>query len=165
MVPTSRNSRQLTWRAIEQVQQLAALFARRRAQLAAGVGLTEAQWRILEGIASEHFMPSMFAREINQTPGAVSKVLRSLSEKKLIRVSIAEQDGRQRQYQLTARGSRAMKRLRQLRETAIREIWGDLPGEDLQAFVRLSDLLIARIRAYAENEEQHHETQRRRQTR
>ena len=52
--------------AIEQLQQASALFSKRRSQLAAAAGLTEAQWRVMEGIATQHFMPSLFAREIGR---------------------------------------------------------------------------------------------------
>jgi DNA-binding MarR family transcriptional regulator len=152
-VDMKKGQRELMLRAIEQVQQLAALFTKRRAQLARRVGLTEAQWRILEGIATQHFMPSMFAQEQHNTRGAVSKIIRQLLEKKLVRVSISPQDGRQRQYELTAKGKKTMDRLRELREEAIRRIWTELPEKDLKTFTRLNDLLIGRIRAYAEKEE------------
>src|SRR5436190_1259605 len=143
-----QEQREMTLKAIEQVQQLAALFTKRRAQLAAQVGLTEAQWRLLEGIATEHFMPSMFADGQDNTRGAVSKIIRQLLKKKLVLASIAPHDGRQRKYQLTAVGKKSMERLRELREDAIREIWSHLPGNDLRSFVRLNDSLIERIRAY-----------------
>ena len=75
--------------AIEQLQHLAALFSKRRAQLAKRVELTEAQWRVLEEISTEHFMPSMFADEFDNTRGAVSKILRQLVEKQQIKASIS----------------------------------------------------------------------------
>jgi len=143
----------LTLRAVEQVQQLAALFTKRRAQLAAQVGLTEAQWRLLDGIATEHFMPSMFAQEQDNTRGAVSKIIRQLLQKKLVVSSIARHDGRQRKYELTAKGRKSMDRLRELREEAIREIWSQLSDHDLKSFIRLNDLLIEKIRAYADTQE------------
>ena len=152
MVVVISERRRVTFRAIEQVQQLAALLSKRRVQLAKQAGLTEAQWRILEGIATEHFMPSMFAREQDHTPGAVSKLVRQLLTKKLIRVSISPQDGRQRDYELTAKGRKALDRLHGLREQAIEEIWGDLPIEDLQALTQVNELLISRIRDYAERQ-------------
>ena len=68
-------------RAIECLQQLTAAFGQRRQQLAADVGLTEGQWAVLEEIATEHFMPSMFARARESSAAAVSKTLRQLSEK------------------------------------------------------------------------------------
>ncbi len=141
--------RQVTFQAIEQVQQLAALFTKRRNQLAQQVGLTEAQWRILEGISTEHFMPSMFAREQDNTCGAVSKIIRQLLEKKLIKVSISEKDGRKRQYELLPQGKKTMSQLRELREEAIQEIWADLPMDDLEIFTRFSGLLIEKWRQYS----------------
>jgi DNA-binding MarR family transcriptional regulator len=143
----------LTLRAIEQVQQLAALFTKRRAQMASQVGLTEAQWRLLEGITTEHFMPSMFAQEQDNTRGAVSKIIRQLLQKKLVVASIAPHDGRQRNYDLTAKGRKSMDRLRELREEAIREIWSHLSEDELKSFIWLNDSLIEKIRSYAEKQE------------
>jgi len=48
--------------AVAALQRLADVFAERREQLAHSAGLSEAQWRVLEEIASEDFMPSLFAR-------------------------------------------------------------------------------------------------------
>ena len=135
--------------AIEQLQQASALFSKRRSQLAAAAGLTEAQWRVMEGIATQHFMPSLFAREQDHTGSAVSKLLRQLLDKKLIRVSIAAGDGRQRSYELTALGTKTMDKLRALRAQAIEEVWADLPPQELAAFSAFSEKLIARLRAKA----------------
>lgn len=144
-----KNKRQITFQAIEQVQQLASLFSKRRTQLAQQVDLTETQWRILEGISTEHFMPSMFAREQDNTCGAVSKILRQLTEKDLIEVSISQKDGRKRQYELTPKGRKVMDRLRELREIAIKEIWEDLPTEELKTFSDFSGLLIDKLREFS----------------
>ena len=65
-------------------------------QLAQSVGLTEHQWGVLEEISTEHFMPSMFARQRDSTPAAVSKTLRQLIDKGLIEVKLNKSDGRQR---------------------------------------------------------------------
>ena len=135
--------------AIEQLQQASALFSKRRSQLAAAVGLTEAQWRVMEGIATQHFMPSLFAREQDHTGSAVSKLLRQLLDKKLIRVSISDGDARQRSYELTALGTKTMDKLRALRAQAIEEVWADLPPQELAAFSAFSEKLIARLRAKA----------------
>ena len=136
--------------AIEQLQQASALFSKRRSQLAAAVGLTEAQWRVMEGIATQHFMPSLFAREQDHTGSAVSKLLRQLLDKKLIRVSISDGDARQRSYELTALGTKTMDKLRALRAQAIEEVWADLPPQELAAFSAFSEKLIARLRAKME---------------
>ena len=93
--------------AIGRLQRLADLFHQRRTQLAQGAGLTEAQWEILERIATDHFMPSMFARHRESSAPAVSRVIRQLVRKKLITVSLSDKDGRQRRYQLTARARRS----------------------------------------------------------
>ncbi len=143
-------SRDKIFLAIEQLQQASALFSKRRSQLASAVGLTEAQWRVMEGIATEHFMPSLFAREQDQTGSAVSKLLRQLLGKKLIRVSISAGDGRQRSYELTAQGVKVMDKLRELRVEAIEDVWSDLPPKELAAFSAFADKLIVRLRAKME---------------
>jgi DNA-binding MarR family transcriptional regulator len=135
--------------AIEQLQQASALFSKRRSQLASAVGLTEAQWRVMEGIATLHFMPSLFAREQDHTGSAVSKLLRQLLDKKLIRVSIGTGDARQRNYELTAQGVKVMDKLRDLRSAAIEEVWADLPPKELSAFSAFAEKLIARLREKA----------------
>jgi DNA-binding MarR family transcriptional regulator len=141
------------FQAIGQLQHLSSLFGKRRAQLARRVGLTEAQWRVLEGVATEHFMPSMFADGLDNSRAAISNILRQLQEKKLVRASISTNDGRQRKYELTAKGAKTQKALRNLRSRAIRDIWSDLPPDDLAAFHRLCTQLIGRLRDYAEKEE------------
>ncbi len=108
--------------AIACVTRLAELTHQRRAQLATEVGLTDQQWGVLEEIATEHFMPSLFARRRESSPAAVSKILRQLSEKGLVVAEIAADDGRQRRYSLTDDGRRVISRLRASRESAIDEI-------------------------------------------
>ncbi len=143
-------SRAKIFLAIEQLQQASALFSKRRAQLASAAGLTEAQWRVMEGIASEDFMPSLFAREQDQTGSAVSKLLRQLLDKKLIQVSISSGDARQRNYELTAAGRKVMDKLRDLRTEAIEDVWSDLPPKELAAFTAFTEKLIVRLRAKME---------------
>ena len=46
--------------AIGSLGRLTDLFQRRRLQLARGVGLTVQQWRVLEEVSTEHFLPSLF---------------------------------------------------------------------------------------------------------
>src|SRR5215469_12857461 len=132
--------------AIGRLQRLADLFHQRRTQLAQGAGLTEAQWDVLERIASEQFMPSLFARHRDSSPPAVSRIIRQLLRKRLITVSVSTTDGRQRRYQLTARGRKTLDALRGLRHRAIDTIWMDLDPRALAAF---SGELITRLEAYA----------------
>jgi DNA-binding MarR family transcriptional regulator len=139
--------------AIARLQRLAELFQHRRQQLAKRAGLTEQQWRVLEEISTEHFIPSLFARSRESSAAAVSKTLRQLLDKELVRVSVSATDGRQRQYELTAKGQRAIERLRRERQRAIEAIWSELPAEELRRFNRLSAELIARIERYAADEQ------------
>jgi DNA-binding MarR family transcriptional regulator len=71
----------------------------------------------------------------------------------LVVASIAQHDGRHRKYELTAKGKKSMDRLRELREEAIRQVWAQLPADDLKSFTRLNALLIEKIRAYADTQE------------
>src|SRR5436190_23447932 len=107
--------------AIECLGRLAELYAERREQLARSVGLTDQQWGVLEEIATEHFMPSLFARSRASSAAAVSKILRQLVDKGLIVAAIGKDDARQRTFSLTARGKRVLETLRERRKEAIRE--------------------------------------------
>ena len=77
----SQASRERIHRAIASLQRLADVFRERRRQLAREVGLSEAQWRMLEEVADDGFMPSMFARRRDCTPAAVSRTLRQLLDR------------------------------------------------------------------------------------
>jgi len=135
--------------AIANLQRLAELFRQRRGQLAQEAGLTEQQWHVLEEIATEHFMPSLFAKHRKRTPAAVSRVIRTLLDRKLVSVSVSAEDGRQRTYVLTPRGTKLLDALRESRRRAIDTVWMDLAPGDLAAFTRSSHALITRLEKYA----------------
>ena len=139
-----------TYPAIEALQRLAEVFARRRAQLARGAGVSETQWRVLEEVASDDFMPSLFARRRGCSPAAVSKLIRQLVDKGLVSVALSKRDARQRCYRLTARGRRTHERLRRERERAIEAVWADLDPGQLARFARFSRELAGRLEGYAE---------------
>jgi DNA-binding MarR family transcriptional regulator len=135
--------------AIERLTRLCDVFQERREQLAGRAGLTEAQWEVLEEISTERFMPSMFAQREEQSRAAVSKVIRLLLDRGLVRVAISSTDGRQRDYAPTADGKAALAKVRAEREKAIAAIWADLDAEGLQQFSEFSAQLIDRIEHYA----------------
>ena len=137
-------------RAIASLQRLAEVFTERRRQLAAEANLTETQWRVLEEVGGEDFLPSMFARRRAITAAAVSRTLRQLLERELVRATIGAEDGRQRVYRLTAKGRRALERVHDAREAAVREVWATLPTRDLEDFSHFSDRLAKRLEDYAE---------------
>jgi DNA-binding MarR family transcriptional regulator len=134
--------------AIEALQRLSELFQTRRRQLAEEVGITESQWRVLEEIAEEHFMPSLFARERRRTPAAVSRTLRALAEEGLVDVTLSADDARRRIYRLTAKGRKLQNALRERRQQAISEVWGDFSDRDLRGFIRFADALGGRLEEY-----------------
>jgi len=136
-------------RAIAALQRLSEAFLERRRQLAAQVELSESQWRLLEEIAGEDFMPSMFARRRDRTPAAVSRGLKGLLERGLASVSIAAGDARQRVYRLTPEGRRLLRRLRDRRERAVSAIWSRFGPSELDAFVRFAEELSDHLEAYA----------------
>jgi DNA-binding MarR family transcriptional regulator len=138
--------------AIAHLGRLAELFQKRRFHLAAGVGLTEHQWGVLEEISTEHFMPSMFAKQRASSPAAVSKTIRQLVDKGLVAVSLAEGDARQRRYDLTAKGRRVMSQLRKSRESAIEQVWMNLNQAELRSFNSLATHLSERLEALLEAE-------------
>jgi DNA-binding MarR family transcriptional regulator len=134
--------------AIANLQRLTELFQARRSALATEAGLTEQQWEVLERIATEHFMPSMFARRRDSSAAAVSRLIRQLLDKRLVSASAREHDGRQRQYVLTAKGRRTLEALRGSRQAAIDAIWTTLDHGALTTFARVSAELIRRIEGY-----------------
>lgn len=135
--------------AIANLQQLVELFERRREQLARLAGLSVAQWRVLEEIAGENFMPSMFARERASSRAAVSKILRQLQDKSLITVGVSAENGRHRRYVLTASGVEAMERVRAGRRRAIEAVWEKFDGVELEQFRAFSAALIQRLERHA----------------
>lgn len=139
--------------AIECLRRLTDAFGRRRRQLARSVDLTEHQWRVLEEISVEHFMPSMFAKSNDSSPAAVSKTLKQLVDKGLITVALSRDDGRQRLYVLTAKGEQTLLSLRQTREDAIDHVWIGLTREQIQGFVGFAGTLTERLETYASHED------------
>lgn len=136
-------------RAIASLQRLTEAFSERRRQLAGSAGLTETQWRVLEEVEGEAFMPSMFARRRAITPAAVSRTLRQLLEQELVRATIGPSDGRQRVYRLTPGGRRRLERLRRERARAIAEVWEPLGERELARFARTAEDLATRLEGYA----------------
>jgi DNA-binding MarR family transcriptional regulator len=137
--------------AIACLQRLTDLFAERRQQLARSVDLSDQQWAVLEEISSEHFMPSLFAKQRESSAAAVSKILRQLLGKDLVSVRLGARDGRQRRYELTAKGKRCIEGLRRERETAIRAVWNGFDSGDLYAFTNFGTRLAQRLTHYAES--------------
>jgi DNA-binding MarR family transcriptional regulator len=137
--------------AVECLGRLTEVFRQRRQELAASVGLTEQQWSVLDEIEQADFMPSMFARRRESSPAAVSKILRQLQDKELVVVSLSSSDGRQRNYELSAEGKRALERLRERRQHAITEVWLKFDAASLGAFTRFGNELIERLERYSED--------------
>jgi len=134
--------------AIRSLQRLSDLFRERRRQLARGVGLNETEWRLLEEIAGEGFMPSLFARRQDCAPSAVSRTLRPLLDRELIAVTISPDDARQRIYRLTSAGRRILERLQRNRERAIATIWEPFSQGELSEFTCFAGALIERLQGY-----------------
>jgi len=140
--------------AIAALQRLTDLFRLRRAQLARGALLSEQQWQVLEEIASEQFMPSMFARGREQSPAAVSRVIRQLLDRKLIAPAVSRGgDRRHRTYALTALGRRTLGDLRTRRGSAIEAVWLRIDPTELSTFTKISAALAARLEAYARQQD------------
>ena len=95
-------------------------------------------------------MPSLFAARRSVTAPAISKLVRNLLDRGLIRSSIAESDRRQREYALTAAGRRVLNRVRLARQGAIDRVWSDLPASDLRRFARFGEELSDRLETYLE---------------
>ena len=134
-----------THAAVARLQALTDLVATRRRQLAAEADLTETQWRALEEISTEHFLPSLFARRRDCSAAAISRTLRQLQELGLVRVRRGDTDGRERHYSLTAAGRQRLDRIRTARHHALASAWSNIPADDIAAFVRFADPLIQRL--------------------
>lgn len=145
---STRASVAVAHEAIACLGRLTFAFQRRREELAASVGLSDGQWGVLEEIAREHFMPSMFAKTRDSSAAAVSKTLRQLLDKELVSVGMSKTDGRQRAYGLTDKGKRVLERLRREREQAIEKIWLPLDRDQLQNFATFADALTLRLEQY-----------------
>lgn len=140
----------LVHEAIACLRRLSDAFRRRREQLALSVGLSDGQWSVLEEIAREHFMPSMFAKTRDSSAAAVSKTLRQLLDKGLVSVTLSKSDGRQRAYVLTTKGQRIMQTLREEREVAIEKIWLRLDAHLVKSFVTFGTQLSEYLEQYGE---------------
>jgi DNA-binding MarR family transcriptional regulator len=136
--------------AITCLGELAAAFDRRRRTLAAQVDLTDQQWGVLEEIASDEFMPSLFAKQRERSAASVSKLLRQLADKGLIRAALSEADGRQRRYELTPTGRRKLATLNGLRQRAVEEIWAHFDAPRLVEFRKFGAELLCRMQNYAD---------------
>ncbi|MET0386292.1 MAG: hypothetical protein ABW321_10060, partial [Polyangiales bacterium] len=104
-------------------------------------------------IATEHFMPSMFAQSEATSRAAVSKVIRQLLDRSLIQVAISPVDGRQRDYALTAAGKSVLAVLRDERQKAIEAIWLPMDADALASFSQFTHHLIDRIERFTSKEE------------
>jgi len=138
-------------RAIADLQRLTDLFGERRRQLARDAGLAEGQWQVLEEIAGEGFMPSLFARRRSCAPASVSRTLRQLLERGLVDVAISAKDARQRVYRLTPAGRRLLRRLGASRGRAIRTIWRRFSRSELNDFSRFATELSRELESYADS--------------
>jgi DNA-binding MarR family transcriptional regulator len=139
--------------AIEKLSRLTDLFLERREQLASRAGLTDGQWQVLEEISTEKFMPSMFARDRDSSRASVSKVIRQLLDRGLVRVAVSPKDGRQRDYALTPAGQAALSGLRAEREKAIAAVWLPFGPDELRRFNEFAGALVARLERYARRQE------------
>jgi DNA-binding MarR family transcriptional regulator len=137
------------YRAIEAMTALSELFERRREVLARDAGITIEQWRVLEEISTEHFIPSMFARSRDSSAAAVSKILRQLLDGGLVSAAIGRDDRRNRHYKLTVKGNRTLGELRIARQKAIEAIWTGFSGDELAAFSKFAARLSDRIEHYS----------------
>jgi DNA-binding MarR family transcriptional regulator len=137
------------FRAIEAMTALAEIFGRRREVLARDAGITIEQWRVLEEISTEHFIPSMFARSRDSSAAAVSKILRQLLDAGLVSAAIGRADRRNRSYKLTATGHRTLAELRASRQAAIEAIWTGFSRDELAAFRTFAVKLSGRIEHYS----------------
>lgn len=138
--------------AVAVLGRLASVFVERRRQLAESVGLTDQQWQALEQVQTEDFMPSLFAQKRDTTAAAVSKILRQLADKGLIIPHVSEADGRQRSYEITARGREVLEQVRRERERVIRSVWMAEPPRELEQFAQFGAKIARALEQIAAEE-------------
>jgi DNA-binding MarR family transcriptional regulator len=143
---------ELTYNAINSLNRLFDIVQKRRAAIAAEVGLTDMQWQVLEEISTEHFMPSLFATKRESSRAAVSKILKQLTGKGLLDVALNSKDGRVREYFLTRDGENKMKKIRASREDAILKIWMNYSEKQLTDFCEFNEDLIGSMESYLSKE-------------
>lgn len=143
-----KSKREKVFQAIEQLQVLSHTFLKKRRELAGEVGLTEAQWRVLDEIAQEDFMPSLFAIKLDQSKAAVSKILRQLVDRKLVTVETSEGDARFRTYQLTDQSFALLEELKRSRADAIDHIWMSINEGLLDHSIEFSRKLLGKFSDY-----------------
>lgn len=144
------DERAALYEAIETLSRLTDGMERRRQQLARSVGLSPQQWRVLEEIGRQDFMPSLFARSRDCSAAAVSRTLRQLQGRGLVRAAISSEDGRRREYALTRSGEQALRSLGRAREQALEAVWRGLDPDALARFARFGGQLADRLTAYAD---------------
>jgi DNA-binding MarR family transcriptional regulator len=149
MQAVGRQQNDPIFRAIEAMTALAEIFERRREVLARDAGITIEQWRVLEEISTERFIPSMFARSRDSSAAAVSKILRQLLDAGLVSAAIGRADRRNRSYKLTAKGHRTLAELRASRQAAIEAIWTGFSRDELASFSTFAIKLSDRIERYS----------------
>lgn len=142
------NHQNLVYQAIRQLQMLSTIFIKKRRELAARVGLTEAQWRVLDEIGHNDFMPSLFASERENTKAAISKTLRQLIDARLVTVEISQADARQRKYALTAIAQEKLEELTRLRTESIEKVWMPIDGKLLEQTVTFNEELIENLKRF-----------------
>lgn len=153
--PATKRSRALD--CVEMLGDLTALFEERRAQLAAGAGLSVQQWHALEEVSSEQFMPSLFAKRRASSAAAVSKILRQLTDKGLVEAHVSSTDARVRQYRLTAPGKKRLAEVRAQRQRALDEVWMRLSGEELEQFLSAGRAVTQRLGRWTEGQRRQQE--------
>ena len=142
--------------AIEQLAVLVDVFERRRDTLAEEAGVTVEQWRVLEEIGARRFMPSMFARRRESSAAAVSRILRQLLDANLVTVAISQNDGRNREYRLTAAGERVLGDLKRSREAAIESVWMTQDASEIESFTEFARKLVRAIEEYSRRGDRSH---------
>jgi len=114
---------------------LAEIFERRRRCLRA-TRITIEQWRVLEEISTEHFIPSMFARSQRQARRRrYSKILRQLLDSGLVSAAIGRDGPQESELQADReRTSHAAGSARRRRQAAIEAVWTGFSRDELASF-------------------------------
>ena len=128
---------------------LAEIFERRREVLARDAGITIEQWRVLEEISTEHFIPVDVRAQPRQLGRCGFENTAPTARRGLVSAAIGRDDRRNRSYKLTAKGHRTLAELRASRQAAIEAIWTGFSRDELAAFSTFAIKLSDRIERYS----------------
>ncbi|MEQ0559758.1 MarR family transcriptional regulator [Amycolatopsis sp. NEAU-NG30] len=134
--------------AFDKAFELAARLAEAMRQALAERGLTASRAEVIYVLAREgELVQRALAEALRCTPRHVTGLVDQLEEAGLVQRRPHPRDRRATSVALTAGGAATARWMAESRHTAARALLGDVPGDDLAAFVRVADVLLGGVTA------------------